>query len=112
MLWRPPMSTRTEPPFTYPTLFRPGRQEVGAGQLAERGDDIVLGRRVLAEFRDQFLPQFLNPPLAVEAADEQIGAARETVRAAGRPVVDHIGCRAAITEIGRASCRERECQYG
>src|SRR3546814_16307556 len=35
--------------------------------------------------------------LAVEAADEQIGAARETVRAAGRPVVDHIGCRAAIT---------------
>ena len=74
-----------------------GRKQVGAVELAERRDHVILRGRVLAELVDDPFPQLLDRVRAVEPADQQIGAAREAVDAARRPVVEHEPHRAAIT---------------
>src|SRR3546814_15857254 len=100
MIRRPPGATRTDTLFPYTTLFRspvrPGRRGMGAGGLGivERND--VAGDR---SRRDLVHP-------ALPAALGQLVAAVALAPAGQR---DHLP--GACPEIGRASCRERVCQY-
>src|SRR3546814_19683271 len=83
MIRRPPRSTRTDTLFPYTALFRSGSGDVGmrAAKLGEAGLD---QRRRLVD------------------AGVPVGEDREVVIGHGRP---------AVSQIGRASCRERVCQY-
>src|SRR3546814_11859620 len=102
MIRRPPRSTRTDTLFPYTTLFRScfdqrhrfpcildgGREAI----VLTRGDTLEIGHR----------------------ADKGVGEPRAVERhllpraaAAGKP--QFVGL--AGREIGRASCRERVCQY-
>src|SRR3546814_12299385 len=104
MILRPPRSTRTDTLFPYTTLFR---SQVGLVEAAVEGQgDADLGAD--GERLDQRLG-------ALEAAAEaqpqvvvvvvgQFGAAG--VGAQRAEVAGVLG-----EEIGRASCRERVCQY-
>src|SRR3546814_14787656 len=112
MIRRPQGSTRTDTLFPYTTLFRSetfvGDGGIGAGQLEQghlvgaererrirpqRGRDAEAARRM----------QYLFPPdLFRERHGDGIGGAGRTLAQ---------GDLAAIAEIGRASCRERVCQY-
>src|SRR3546814_20255013 len=127
MIRRPPRSTRTDTLFPYTTLFRSGqgtfvaqcggelgRRAVGQGTvrahlvvvLAPDGDD----RSRMLERDGPVFVQALVPELAVEAL--HIGVLRGVPRlrehqrhaVGSRPLVER-------PEIGRASCRERVCQY-
>src|SRR3546814_19850920 len=98
MLPRPPGLTSTAPPLPYTPLFR-SEQEAGGRRQGIGNVGQVQG-------------------LQVEGAAEQQGAGQEEgggdPGAAGRgrrQAADQ--CREAETrqEIGRASCRERVCQY-
>src|SRR3546814_13793889 len=107
MILRPPRSTRTDTLFPYTTLFRsigePGelrrsgqRHRVAAGAKAG-----VAGISRIARQRE----------LVVTGAEEAVplhrtvGDVEQVVAAAEAHVADDAG------EIGRASCRERVCQY-
>src|SRR3546814_21044967 len=98
MIRRPPRSTRTDTLFPYTTLFRstkcdsPQRQlEIGRG-----GDDRGV---VAAEFEDRFAETARHA-----LADGAAHACRTGCR-------DHRQTRIVDEQIGRASCRERVCQY-
>src|SRR3546814_16553278 len=98
MIPRPPISTRTDPLFPYTTLFRRGDagaqilhhlirlEDVGADLVAPA--DIGLGRVLRARHRLALLQLALVEPRA--------------------ELVVRLGL---VLEIGRASCRERVCQY-
>src|SRR3546814_19044915 len=98
MIRRPPRSTRTDTLFPYTTLFR-------------SADD--------ARFRGYRMRDRVHPRLGI--AREQRGAVRlaprEEFGIVDQPVFDDLGiARAGFSgrqrvEIGRASCRERVCQY-
>src|SRR3546814_14696930 len=97
MIRRPPRSTRTDTLFPYTTLFR--------------SVDGIAGHVIIAARTEQ--PRIIEAiaPGAAPAAAPAPSAVEERVRRAeaGRahlfpPIVDAI-------EIGRASCRERVCQY-
>src|SRR3546814_18246322 len=103
MIRRPPRSTRTDTLFPYTTLFRsPYRIEPdGAARIL-----LITSR----ETRRWIIPKG-NPIRGLEAHQ---AAAREAFEEAG---ISGIACPAAIghytyeKQIGRASCRERVCQY-
>src|SRR3546814_15342452 len=120
MIRRPPRSTRTDTLFPYTTLFRSLAQVVqrldprrrGAFRT-EVGDAAGIDPQVMAAGLDggdpvelqahgllgEFLPQAFDHAL-VELADQH-------------RVVGHVALVAGdpAQEIGRASCRERVCQY-
>src|SRR3546814_20356072 len=103
MIRRPPRSTRTDTLVPYTTLFRSrerARRLFGDG---ERGDFLVAGLDV-----ERLETLRLRQHLRFEAADEGVIGSRSLVEilADARDVRTH-----HRHEIGRASCRERVCQY-
>src|SRR3546814_14682108 len=107
MLRRPPRSTRTDTLFPYTTLFRSQRRlREAAVLLIERigfhehfGHDSTLSWRLKKTGRHVAMP----PRPVVCQIDQNL---LEMFRKARRPVNGY------CEEIGRASCRERVCQYG
>src|SRR3546814_20462851 len=104
MILRPPRSTRTDPLFPYTTLFRSPRRtvKVKAGRDCRwrAGDAARVDRQVLGG--DVGVGELMHEAAVgtiFEQAADQIGE-QVAVRAHRR-----------INEIGRASCRERVCQY-
>src|SRR3546814_13751736 len=108
MIRRPPRSTRTDTLFPYTTLFRSIRRGTRPRRLFER-------RRRADGFTDE--PSRLTP----KNTERQMASHRRFAPsllllcssmllpgavAAQAPAYDLI-----IREIGRASCRERVCQY-
>src|SRR3546814_11642471 len=98
MIRRPPRSTRTDTLFPYTTLFRSAPGHI----LPEAGLPGALDHHDL-ETRPQQIAQ---------AADVmRIAGADENVRGAQIKRVDRLFVDRAVHQIGRASCRERVCQY-
>src|SRR3546814_18385088 len=94
MIRRPPISTRTDTLFPYTTLFRSARSLAEAAAQARDCDPVVGGglRAALEEMR--LSADALHDP---EGLKERVASSLERIDAA--------------REIGRASCRERVCQY-
>src|SRR3546814_17279450 len=116
MLRRPPRSTRTDTPFPYTTLFRSRR---GAPRHQPRADLVRAAAAPGAEGRGlpdtrsargraQEVRQGEGPTQlpVLEAVSFPTHASRFTKGVPGWGAL--FVCRA---EIGRASCRERVCQY-
>src|SRR3546814_11108343 len=110
MIRRPPRSTRTDTLFPYTTLFR-SRQLLTPGEIMQLPptDEIVMAagtppiRAKKARYYEdaRFKERILPPPELARPAE-------------GRP--DDwsrlpIPARPDLSAIGRASCRERVCQY-
>src|SRR3546814_16756281 len=107
MIRRPPRSTRTDTLFPYTTLFRSrgvGRMAGLRDRPARRHDPVLdlpthprtaalLGRQAAAA-----------GPAAGRLRAVQRPAAHQDLAAPARPA-------ARLRQIGRASCRERVCQY-
>src|SRR3546814_12941636 len=101
MIRRPPRSTRTDTLFPYTTLFRYARAVIGEAQVATapRLGEVGERQRFLghpAVFGERH-PRIIPCPLAQQRQPPG-GRDREVLAVAG-------------DEIGRASCRERVCQY-
>src|SRR3546814_11354207 len=102
MLRRPPRSTRTDTLFPYTTLFRSTTRLFRLPHLGHStASDIFASRLVLERHVDDELhlgniaPR--HPRLVTVSVDHAL---------------EHNDPRLRITEqIGRASCRERVCQY-
>src|SRR3546814_16230547 len=101
MIRRPPRSTRTDTLFPYTTLFRSHllellrhfiharrRHDVHTDIDREFEFDFALVELAFAQLLAQFLP-------GIAVAHRRLGAGRTRIEPA----------------IGRASCRERVCQY-
>src|SRR3546814_13975834 len=106
MIRRPPRSTRTDTLFPYTTLFRSSHKERHLNELLDG--------------RHRWLPtvERLRPHLPWGLVLRQIQALPPPVRSfSERTLVK--ACRTLVREgyaepaiqIGRASCRERVCQY-
>src|SRR3546814_15810191 len=97
MLRRPPRSTRTDTLFPYTRLFRSGFADVVGGD----GDGTAVARRIAADGHGHVLHLAGRTVAPIDA-----GALR----------IDRIAVyemlRTGEEEIGRAACRESECQYG
>src|SRR3546814_17791946 len=100
MIRRPPRSTRTDPLFPYTTLFRSRTP--------------VLAHHRLPRCRPNLYPagnREQSPPVAAHRA-RCVAACEKAVIG----VIDELFCEhrpelLPREEIGRASCRERVCQY-
>src|SRR3546814_15313777 len=104
MIRRPPRSTRTDTLFPYTTLFRSLKARAPDGCL-----DFARHERVLSWPLTQ-LPLRPRPwPFAEPFGDDIFAPLAHS-----HPVVESVGGGGAVgadIEIGRASCRERVCQY-
>src|SRR3546814_19810939 len=101
MIRRPPRSTRTDTLFPYTTLFRSLGAPAGADGAGD--GDFYLDDRVDAGVDD--------PPGRDRLAAPSQGDHAMTPREISSR--DWFGkLSAALVQIGRASCRERVCQYG
>src|SRR3546814_15089611 len=102
MIRRPPRSTRTDTLFPYTTLFR----SYGPGIAAYRDDrstrDAASWDALLGRWRGELAT------LATEVRDGWAAVAPKHPRQSCRDCGLHAVCR---IQIGRASCRERGCQY-
>src|SRR3546814_14222938 len=117
MIRRPPRSTRTDTLFPYPTLFRSAQELDGASVCIQTGTTTELN---LADF---FRLNDMNyEPVPIETQEEAIAnyqAGRcdayttdASGLAAARSSFDNAKDHIILPEkIGRASCRERVCQY-
>src|SRR3546814_20732847 len=107
MLRRPPRSTRTDTLFPYTTLFRSVLLLMQMDSPLEQGN--VPGK---------FL-EYLGArrPILVLGWDQGVPATIVKQRSAGAATTDpeaiarQLGAWLEVKEIGRASCRERVCQY-
>src|SRR3546814_19423233 len=96
MIRRPPRSTRTDTLFPYTTLFRSGDRLLGEG--------IGAYSPVSGKFGTKEVYGELVVPLISD--DQDFPLIRSAEFDGSIRYVDH-----SIAEIGRASCRERVCQY-
>src|SRR3546814_16105192 len=101
MIRRPPRSTRTDTLFPYTTLCR---SEAEAG-----GQQVVAVAMVAAAFGREHRGLRGAALRAAGAGAEQQGEG--TGGGGVRRNFDHAATVASPGEIGRASCRERVCQY-
>src|SRR3546814_12177003 len=99
MIRRPPRSTRTDTLFPYTTLFRSQLQHQGMRGQLHLGD--VLHPR--ADLRAD-LPAAVDGGVDDDAARKGLVAVQRGLPAAPQADED-------LVEIGRASCRDRVCQY-
>src|SRR3546814_14266253 len=108
MIRRPPRSTRTDTLFPYTTLFRSGGQcwrfllrlRAPHGSLDPGGFD----------YEGWLFRQHIGATASVRDAEPcgiASGATVLKLRQAWATQVDQV-----LGQIGRASCRERVCQYG
>src|SRR3546814_15913379 len=106
MIRRPPRSTRTDTLFPYTTLFRSPDQRA-LYRDRERRDGLLLPLADFGECQHVELPRQL-----FAAAD--LRHYRNLALLIFRGAPDHWPGSAAMRarQIGRASCRERVCQYG
>src|SRR3546814_16077601 len=105
MIRRPPRSTRTDTLFPYTTLFRSL-----LGQESYRGLEIAVNEMNKAGGLN-------GEQITILKADavDPTQAVSETKRLTSEKVAAVFGSYAAgisYAEIGRATCRERVCQYG
>src|SRR3546814_17513788 len=105
MIRRPPRSTRTDTLFPYTTLFRSGALTTSVsatGKLAPVNQVTVgsqlsgLVTQVMVDVNDRVAKGQALALIDPEQIDDQIRAGRAQL---------------AASKIGRASCRERVCQY-
>src|SRR3546814_18872325 len=97
MIRRPPRSTRTDTLFPYTTLFRsiPTEALIAQVLVSKYADHLPLYRQAQIYARQGIR-------LDRSTLADWVGRAAWYLR----PLRDHI-----LDEIGRASCRERVCQY-
>src|SRR3546814_11148348 len=110
MIRRPPISTRTATLFPYTTLFR---SEMGE-QQRHRLVVAHMARRIDMAVADAVLER--NAPLpagwARGRAGDRLAVAAERAGNGDRAVARQpVGPVDEIDHIGRASCRDRGCQY-
>src|SRR3546814_16639963 len=98
MIRRPPRSTRTDTLFPYTTLFRSK-----AGQLL-----FTIDARPAQAALDQARAQLARSQATLVNARTEL-ARSETLAASQAASQEEVEQRRA--QIGRASCRERVCQY-
>src|SRR3546814_13145059 len=112
MIRRPPRSTRTDTLFPYTTLFRSRYESLYAkDEISQQTlDQVRTTARALKAQADQAAAQLT----AVQTTTEQLGAKRAQLAAAQAAVAQAQAAldQAKPQQIGRASCRERVCQYG
>src|SRR3546814_12742277 len=112
MIRRPPRSTRTDTLFPYTTLFRSSDKSPGDGSAAG-------GRTAAADLLLAVAAAVLVLVLAVVGARSSHQASVErrsaddaaALTAAAAGVAADLERGLLALEIGRASCRERVCQY-
>src|SRR3546814_13238742 len=101
MIRRPPISTRTATLVPYTTLFRAGNVVVG-GEVDHRGNAVaVSGANLVERNSDRFIR--LDVDVDRRGGWWWVGWPR--------PVEADDRVALAEPEIGRASCRDRVCQY-
>src|SRR3546814_15874232 len=116
MIRRPPRSTRTDTLFPYTTLFRSPRRLV-----MKEGNEVTTPRKK-TQTDTQRLPRAERERLIVEGAVQffaEVGFGGDTRELAKRLNITHpllfryFASQNALieSEIGRATCRERVCQY-
>src|SRR3546814_19815917 len=110
MIRLPPRSTRTDTLFPYTTLFR--SRAAAHDRLPETGalDHLALERR-RRPFGGIILLHVIHEIDAERARSADIDRPEDAGMAVGRNDLD-IGEARILGKIGRASCRERVCQYG
>src|SRR3546814_15537194 len=107
MIRRPPRSTRTDTLFPYTTLFRSlaarGGLRRGALQVGDQGLGAGLaagaGGNDAAHDVQQLVAERAGIVQGLVEGGVELGLAARH------------GAEAAVTQIGRAACRERVCQY-
>src|SRR3546814_20173025 len=107
MIRRPPRSTRTDTLFPYTTLFRSLYYRTRLGLWIARAED-----RIGLEAVPDWAPKAFGPRSGETAVHVfRISEAQDGRRAeVSRTWLDHSVAR-YVAQIGRASCRERVCQY-
>src|SRR3546814_13453692 len=115
MIRRPPRSTRTDTLFPYTTLFRSagaGAEGGDAGAIFGQQCEQALGGvdRLLRGVGDA-VEEEAEPALPVATHAHAVEHV-VVIGAAALEVQAEVQAGFAQDEIGRASCRERVCQYG
>src|SRR3546814_19364845 len=108
MIRRPPRSTRTDTLFPYTTLFRSRRDVIVAKPFKTRCNKTTNNRQRCVECA------FLKQPCFVVAQPNVECTAVFCCLFDPRQRIEYAGDRAKLPgreKIGRASCRERVCQY-
>src|SRR3546814_12929094 len=106
MIRRPPRSTRTDTLFPYTTLFRsPGRGGHDHVHAAHRVDAVIVD---LGE-DDLFLEAHGIVATTIEAFCRHAAKVADARHRDGDQAIEELVH--PLAEIGRASCRERVCQY-
>src|SRR3546814_12198479 len=101
MIRRPPRSTRTDTLFPYTTLFRSsGSLTLDPAKLANSKVEITIPLANLRTNVDKFTDHLKSPDFFDAAKYPEIKFVSTSVKPTS-----------ATEEIGRASCRERVCQY-
>src|SRR3546814_12466293 len=101
---RPPRSTRTDTLFPYTTLFRSACRPASGEALLAHVEELLAP--ALLQLRAAVAQQLAQTLLKL-VADRGESLLATAMGAAQRPRNDVVD----DTEIGRASCRERVCQY-
>ena len=65
-------------------------------ELTDQADDIVLGRRLVAQPFARLLPDFLDRAASVHQTDETLGFGREAVELIGREILQDVPGLSAI----------------
>src|SRR3546814_12810131 len=101
MIRRPPRSTRTDTLFPYTTLFRSELDFAVIGHLTDTG-------RMVLRFNGEQVGDLPIDPLAAASPEYD----RPWVKTPPQKPLGRVNHPLPfIEEIGRASCRERVCQY-
>src|SRR3546814_16389879 len=118
MIRRPPRSTRTDTLFPYTTLFRSlvyarnvtdVDDKINAAAAAEGVDISVVTARYEKHYLDDMAALGVAPPDVAPRATAHID---EMIAMIGRLIEGgHAYAAEGHAQIGRASCRERVCQY-
>src|SRR3546814_14462877 len=107
MIRRPPRSTRTDTLFPYTTLFRSQERTAAIADIAHRRIKRV-GAKLPTDRTSPGRTRLRGPPpRSVRRAQDHRRAQKGNERDA-RSLLRSTG---GDGEIGRASCRERVCQY-
>src|SRR3546814_14543641 len=103
MIRRPPRSTRTDTLFPYTTLFR------SAGLSFRRPNMTTTPES--GAITPALSPEYEACIQAYEARQRRRAELRPANKAALFDVLTAVGITSVVVKIGRASCRERVCQY-
>src|SRR3546814_18820189 len=116
MIRRPPRSKRTDTLFPYTTLFRSRQPGADAERIeeADDGDMIAVARTAVGE---QALAQLRSEQVHAALRASEVSSSSEAGSASGRKAGSQSAALLAwlaartIEGVGRASGRERVCQY-